>query len=260
MRAVLFPATLVILAGCLGDDPVAPASTLNSTASNESGKEPTVGICVIGANSPCNAPQWREGAAGNSGAAPASQPVGTIKIASTTVDAGQEISLDLVLAGATEAQLASVLWSLGDGTTAEGPSIKHAWETAGLYPIAVAFQLRAGGSGVASTILPVRLHEVFAGTVTLGTGFLCAQPGVDCMDHNLTIPAGMANLTASVSPAGPVPPGCSVGAIDPEGTFVTSGATISVDEPAPGAWVLSVACTGAMVAYDLDALGTFVTA
>lgn len=261
MRLALLPALLLVLAGCLGDENVAPASTLNATDSNKTKDDAQVGVCMIGVNSPCNAPQWRNSTTGgNAPIPPSSHPVGTIKLGSKTVDARAEVTLDLVVEGASEAQIASVLWSLGDGTTAEGASIRHAWESAGLYAIAVAFELRTGGSGAAATILPVRLHETFTGTITFGTGLACAQTGVDCADHNLTVPAGLSNLTASVAPAGPIPPGCDVAAIDPDGTFVKNGPTITIEKPAPGQWTLSVACFGPQTAYTLDALGTFVTA
>lgn len=253
MRALAVPVALLLLAGCLGNDPVAPAGDA-STDANASEDGAQAGICVIGVNSPCNAPQWRDP---NATGAPRAIPVVAIRVSSPILDAKQEVELVAEVGALRASELSLVFWSFGDGATATGPAVRHAWVQPGSYAVTASVTTAAGDQVQGMRRVGVRLNETFTQTIVLGDGGPCLAPGTTCGEHKLELPAGAHSVVFSVSTPGAAASQLTVQVVSPAEEMVADGAEVSVENPAAGTWALTVHGFAANAEYRLTALAVF---
>lgn len=254
MRILAVPIALVLLAGCFSDAPVAPASTADENVGNGSAG-PSAGICVIGVDSPCNAPRWRD--ANVSGAPRAVLPVPRIVVNPAVPEMGREAEIEAVVDGVPDAALSAVVWDFGDGSTGAGREVRHAWQTGGLYTVAVTVAGN-GETARASAVVPVKLNLTWTGMLVVGDGGPCVQPGTTCAEHAFDLAPGAQRLVVSVvSATGAL---FSVQVVTPEQQMAGDAASVSVDAPSAGTWMLTVRGVGANADYTLNAVAEYAAA
>ncbi|HMJ33360.1 MAG TPA: PKD domain-containing protein [Baekduia sp.] len=150
----------------------------------------------------------------------------------TTLDPGQPAAFAATVADPWTG--ATAVWDLGDGTTATGTSVSHAYAAGGLYPVAV--RARDGAGNLSQPTERVVRVNVAAGAPGLGA---CASrfPSLRPSRSPSSAPHAATDRASSASRAGRRPNPCAAAhGRRPSGRFAYHGALPAPPRPrSPGA-------------------------